>query len=150
MLFRSVEKRDSLQIEALRGTERILFVDDEDLITEMSTELLASLGYTVTSTTDSMEALRLFKENTKAFDLLITDQTMPNMTGLDLAREVLKIEPDFPIILCTGYRAKVSEKKVIDSGIKSICHKPVSNRELALKIREVLRRESSSPKGMVT
>ncbi len=128
---------DEPRQEAREGHERILFVDDEELINEMGTYLLASLGYKVTSTTDSKEALRLFKENTKAFDLIITDQTMPNMTGLELTQEILKINPGFPVILCTGFSTKVNEKNAANAGVKHLFYKPITKKELAAKIREV-------------
>ena len=129
---------DESRAEVQTGNERILFVDDEELIRDMGTELLASLGYRVTSTSDSGEALRVFREMPDGFDLLITDQTMPNMTGLELVEQILQIRPGFPIILCTGFSTKVSEAKVASAGIRHLYHKPIRRRDLATKIREIL------------
>ena len=85
------------------GSERILFVDDEEALVEMGEDILAELGYDVTSRMNSREALALFKARPIPFDLVITDQTMPEMTGLELAKEILAIRPDMPIIMCTGF-----------------------------------------------
>ncbi|MCJ7810362.1 MAG: PAS domain S-box protein, partial [Desulfobulbaceae bacterium] len=99
-----------------RGHERILFVDDENSIVEFNKQRLERLGYTVETRTDSVKALALFLSNPDAFDLVITDMTMPSMTGDALARELLKIRPDLPIILCTGYSARMSEEKAMELG----------------------------------
>jgi len=120
------------------GTERILFVDDEECIAESCCELLEYQGYTVTSTTNSSEALELFKKNPEVFDLVFTDQTMPKMTGTDLAKELLKIRPDVPIILCSGYAAKVSEEVAKGIGIREFCLKPMDIKKLATVARKVL------------
>ena len=133
-----VTTKNEYQREARRGNEHILFVDDEDIIRDLGAELLSALGYKVTSTTDSMEALRLIKEDIQAYDLLITDQTMPGLTGFELSQEVLRIDPDFPIILCTGFSTKVNEVKAAEAGIKHFCYKPLTKREFAVKIREIL------------
>lgn len=124
--------------ETLMGSERVLFVDDEPMVMEMGKDLLASLGYEVTSTIDSEEALQLFKNNPSGFDLLITDQTMPVLTGVELAKEILKIDKNFPIILCTGYSSKVDDEKAKAIGVKSFLMKPLKKDELAKVIREVL------------
>ena len=85
------------------GSERILFVDDEEALVEMGEDILAELGYEVTSRMSSREALALFKSDPSRFDLVITDQTMPDMTGVELAKEILAIRPDMPVIMCTGF-----------------------------------------------
>ncbi len=120
------------------GKERILFVDDEVDITRISRSLLSNLGYRVTVETQSLKALETFQNNPKAFDLLITDHTMPGLTGGDLARSVLQLRPDLPIILCTGYTSAFSEKEARQVGIKKYVIKPLSTRELAEIVREVL------------
>ncbi len=120
------------------GSERILFVDDEAALVEGGKAMMASLGYRVTSGTSSMEALEVFRARPHTFDLVITDMTMPNMTGVHLARELLKIRPDLPIILCTGYSEVISEEKAKSIGIRRLVMKPLFRKDLARIIREVL------------
>ncbi len=121
-----------------RGNERILFVDDEVDITRISHSLLSNLGYKVTVETKSLKALEKFQQNPSAFDLLITDHTMPELTGGDFARSILEVRPDLPIILCTGYTAAFSEQEALQLGIKKYITKPLSTRTLAKVVREVL------------
>lgn len=120
------------------GTERILFVDDENPIAKMGTESLKRLGYTVTMRTSSIEALELFRSKPDDFDLVITDMTMPNMTGVELAVGLMKIRPNIPVILCTGYSKKISDETVTEIGIKAITYKPIAKADLARTVREVL------------
>lgn len=120
------------------GTERILLVDDEEVLTEMNGEILRSLGYQVTARVSPVEAFNTFKKNPAKFDLLITDQTMPHKTGSELAAEILKIQPTLPIILCTGFSSTVDEQKAADIGIKAFLKKPVLKNRLADAVREVL------------
>lgn len=124
------------------GSERILFVDDEVDITHINRSLLSSLGYKVTIATQSLKALEIFQQDPNAFDLLITDHTMPKLTGSDLARSVLQLRPDLPIILCTGYTAAFSEQEALELGIKKYLIKPLSTKELAKIVREVLDNEA--------
>ena len=119
------------------GNERILFVDDEVNITRISHSLLSNLGYKVTVETQSLKALEKIRKDPDAFDLLITDHTMPGLTGGDLARSVLQLRPDLPIILCTGYTAAFSEQEARQVGIKKYVIKPLSTREFAEIVREV-------------
>ncbi|MBN1103634.1 MAG: PAS domain S-box protein [Deltaproteobacteria bacterium] len=118
--------------------ERILFVDDEPELVNMTREMLQPLGYEVFSTTSSVEALRLFREQPDRFDLVITDLTMPHMTGDRLARRMLRIRPDIPIILCTGYSEILTEDKAREMGIQEFVMKPLIRNDLALNIRKVL------------
>ena len=120
------------------GTERILVVDDEPAITEMVSRWLAQLGYTVTTSNNSVEALAMVRENPGGFDLIVTDQTMPFMPGSELAKEVLSVRPGLPIILCTGYSAILTEEKAREIGIKRYAYKPLQGNELARLVREVL------------
>jgi CheY-like chemotaxis protein len=120
------------------GVERILFVDDEKDLTDATTGILTYLGYRVTATTSSLEALALFRSQPDAFDLVITDQTMPEMTGMQLAGELLGVRPDLPIILCTGYSSKVDAGTAGDLGIRAFAMKPVGQEKLAAMIRQVL------------
>lgn len=120
------------------GSERILFVDDEEVVVDANNRILKGLGYRVTPAMDSGDALDIFKRNPKDFDLVITDMTMPHMTGAELADELLKIRPEIPIILCTGYSYLVTPEKARDIGIKDFLMKPFSRREIAEAIRSVL------------
>jgi PAS domain S-box-containing protein len=120
------------------GKECILFVDDEDILVELNNERLTQLGYEVVATTSSLEALEIFKKEPRRFHLVITDYTMPDMTGVDLARRLLKIRNDIPIVLCTGYNDNISPDKANKAGIKGFLLKPQSKTELDLTIRRVL------------
>jgi PAS domain S-box-containing protein len=120
------------------GRETILFVDDEETIVRLGQELLTSLGYTVEVETRSPEALAKFKQDPHRFDLVITDQTMPSMTGEALSRELLRIRPDLPIILCTGFSHIMSAEKAKALGIQAYLMKPLAIRDLAPIVRHVL------------
>ena len=120
------------------GKERILFVDDEAPIAKMGGKALERLGYTVSIRTSSIEALELFRTKPNEFDLVITDMTMPNMTGDRLAIELMKIRPDIPVILCTGYSKRISEESASEMGIKAFAYKPVVKADLAKTVRKVL------------
>jgi PAS domain S-box-containing protein len=125
------------------GYERILFVDDEEALVEIGEELLAELGYEVTVRTSSREALALFRLEPSRFDLVITDQTMPDMTGIQFASEVLTLRPEVPVILCTGFSHTATEKSAKAAGIKGFVMKPLTKRELARTVRRVLDAGSS-------
>ena len=120
------------------GTERILFVDDEELLVELAGDVLEKLGYRVTALTDSIEALNLFSSDPGSFDLVITDQTMPKMTGLRLATKLLKIRNDTPIILCTGHSDSVSPDIAREAGVRVFMMKPLTKESMAKMIRSVL------------
>ena len=120
------------------GTERVLFVDDESVVVDIGIRLLISLGYHATGATSSIEALDLFRAEPQRFDLVIADMTMPKMTGIDLSREMLKIRPDIPIILCSGIKEPKTEAKAKSLGIKAYLKKPLTKRELAGVMRKVL------------
>jgi len=120
------------------GTERILVVDDEKSITTVIQQRLQKLGYQVTTETSSKNAFELFQAAPDSFDLIITDQTMPEMTGEMLTRNILAIREDIPIILCTGYSSKVDQDKARDIGMKAFIMKPVEKRSLAYTVRRVL------------
>ncbi|MEW6427948.1 MAG: response regulator [Thermodesulfobacteriota bacterium] len=121
-----------------RGSERILCVDDEAPIVEICQRSLTSLGYHVETRTGSIEALQLFRARPDDFDLVITDQTMPNMTGIELARELHHVRNRLPVILATGYSEFVCETANPDSLIAKVLLKPLLRRDLALAVREVL------------
>ncbi len=120
------------------GNERILFVDDEDSILEMSGLILESLGYTVTTRISSTDALELFRLRPDDFDLVITDMTMPDMAGDVLARRIMEIRHDTPIILCSGYSQKMSKEAASKIGIKAIADKPIIKTDLAGIVRKVI------------
>ncbi len=120
------------------GTERIMVVDDEKMIAELQKALLERQGYKVTALTSSNAALKLFSTDPEAFDLLLTDQTMPEMSGHELAAEFLARRPDFPIILCTGYSSIISKEQALEMGIKLYIHKPVQRGDLVRFVRDVL------------
>ena len=120
------------------GTERILVVDDEKAIIDIIKRTLTSLGYVVEARTSSLEALELFKVMPDKFDLFITDMTMPQMTGDKLALELIKIRPDIPVILCTGFSENVTQERADTIGIKAFLLKPLLREEMAHTIRKVL------------
>ncbi len=120
------------------GQERILFIDDEQSLVGIGRQVLAKLGYDVVTRTSSIEALELFKAQPDRFDLVITDMTMPQMTGDKLAKELMQIRPDIPIILCTGYSQHISEEKAKGMGIKAFAMKPLVMQDLARTVRKVL------------
>ena len=104
----------------------------------LNQQRLERLGYRVTGKTDPSEALEFFRFDPNQFDLVITDMTIPHMTGDRLAAEVLKIRPRMPVIICTGYRERMSEKKAEALGVRKYIEKPIDLRNLASSIREVL------------
>lgn len=120
------------------GNECILFVDDEDLLVQLNQERLTRLGYEVVGATTSPEAFRIFRKDPGKFHIIITDYTMPQMTGIGLAKKILKIRRDIPIILCTGYNDFVSPEKAKKAGIAEFLLKPQSRTELANAIRRTL------------
>ena len=121
-----------------QGKERILFVDDEEMLAILGGRMLERLGYEVTVNSSSNDALETFKANPEKFDMVITDQSMPNMSGAELAVELLKTRPDIPIILCTGYSKKISEEEAKRLGIRKYLIKPLERRQLAKFVREAL------------
>ena len=137
---KSLSEEQNIQTEepVQGGTERILFVDDEETILIMEKRILERLGYQVTSRTSSIEALEAFRANPDTFDLVITDMAMPNMPGDKLAVELTKIRPDIPVLLCTGFSETMSEEKAASLGINGFLLKPIVMKDLAKKIREVL------------
>lgn len=120
------------------GQGRILLVDDEPEIVAAIQQMLEQLGYRVVALTDSVEALETFRAHQEDFDLVITDQTMPQLTGKDLAREILYLRPDLPIILCTGYSETISREKAQALGIREFVIKPIATRVMAETIQRVL------------
>lgn len=122
----------------LSGKEHILLIDDELPIVEMIQPMLERLGYRVTSITDAMDAIRVFSESPDSFDLILTDQTMPEMTGIELAEKVLSIRESMPIILCTGYSETISPETAKAAGIREFVMKPITKKEMSHAIRRTL------------
>ena len=121
-----------------KGNERILLVDDQDMVAQMEKQMLERLGYHVTVRTSSTDALEAFRTQPDKFDVVITDMTMPNMTGDKLAAELIKIRPAIPVILCTGFSEMMSKEKTAALGIKGFLMKPVVMKDLSSIIRKVL------------
>ncbi len=124
--------------EVPTGNEHILVVDDEETLVQIKRNVLTDLGYRVTATTRSPEALTLFLAAPDDFDLVITDMTMPQMTGSELSQKLLALRPELPIIICTGFSEMLTEAKAKAMGIREYILKPVSRRDLAVIVRRVL------------
>lgn len=122
----------------LQGHGRIMFVDDEEQLTEMSKKILSRYGYTITTFTSSKIALEAFRNAPTDFDMIITDMTMPELTGADLVRQILEIRPEIPCIMCTGYSESIDEQKAKEIGIKAFFLKPIDDIALAKTMKELL------------
>jgi PAS domain S-box-containing protein len=134
----AVEKEPIGSEKLPTGHESILFVDDEKSLVEIEKMMLQRLGYHVVSEFSSRKAFNTFINNIDHFDLVITDMTMPEMTGLELARGISAIKPGIPIIICTGYNNKITEDVAREAGIARVLLKPLEIREFAVTIRELL------------
>ena len=108
------------------------------MLADLGTAMLERLGYTVTMRTSSLEALALFQGKFEQFDAVITDQTMPDITGIDLARQMLRIRPDIPIILCTGYSNLITEEQARAYGVKGFIMKPMTKGGISTLLRKVI------------
>jgi CheY-like chemotaxis protein len=134
----------------LTGTEHILFVDDEPFQTDIAKRMLTRLGYPLTTCTSSIEALDAFRQTPEVFDLVITDMTMPCMPGDVLAKELIVIRPDIPVIVCTGYSERINSDVAAEIGIRELVMKPVVIKDLAEIIRRVMddcRKQPASSAG---
>ena len=120
------------------GNERIIFVDDEYALAELGRDILEALGYDVIAATNSAEVLEIFRAQPDRFDLVVTDMTMPGMTGADLSKELLRIRPDIPIILCTGFSELITEEEAKRLGIREFLMKPLTLGDIARVARKVL------------
>jgi CheY-like chemotaxis protein len=129
----------TLEVEPIpTGQECILWVDDDGALVEVGKQMLEQLGYQVVATSDSRQALYIFQQQGDQFDLVITDYTMPQMTGMDLAQRILDLRPGTPIILCTGYSDSVDADIAEKAGICAFAMKPLAQRELARVVRRAL------------
>ncbi|THB81137.1 MAG: PAS domain S-box protein [Desulfobacteraceae bacterium] len=139
-LINDAEKKDLSEVKNTfeTGDEHILLVDDEDPVIRLEKQILERLGYKVTSRLNSIEALESFKNDPNQFDLVITDMSMPNLTGVQLAKEMLSINPDTPIIICTGFSERINKEKAENIGVKGFLMKPVIKSDMAQMVRKVL------------
>ncbi|MBL0713667.1 MAG: response regulator [Desulfosarcina sp.] len=134
----SVDKGPRAFESAAGGSESILLVDDEPQLVDLLRIMLSSMGYRVSAFTDSREAMRAFEVNPGEFQLVMTDMTMPGMTGQELARRVLQVRPELPVILATGFSERINEEKAYRMGIRKFLYKPIMRKELAAAVREAL------------
>jgi CheY-like chemotaxis protein len=132
------EHAQKIPVSSGQGSERIFVIDDEQAIVAMEKIALERLGYQVRRFADSEEALAAFRADPQGCDLVVTDQTMPHLSGMELAKEFLAIRPDLPIILSTGYSSQASEEEALRVGIRRFIMKPVNIGQLAAAIREIL------------
>ncbi|MBW1834314.1 MAG: response regulator [Deltaproteobacteria bacterium] len=138
-VIKAQQETKQIEIQPIKkSNERILVVDDEKMVVEIQQKMLKRLGYDVTSCTSSVEALKAFQANPDNFDLIITDMTMPDMTGDQLAQKIMEIRTDIPIILCSGFSEKMSNEKAKSLGIKEFLMKPVLIKDLSITIRRTL------------
>jgi len=131
------------------GHEHVLIVDDEHRIVELEQQILESLGYRTYPRTSSIEALEAFRYDPGKFDLVLTDQTMPNMTGLELARSIHEIRSDIPIVLCTGYSEKITPEKLKAIGIRALLMKPIARTDIAVTLRRILDEGNGGPAAVL-
>ena len=150
--FPAIRKEESAQPVSKEGIPtgkgRILYIDDEEILANLGQAMLERLGYEVTVRSSSIEALSTFQNQPETFDAVITDQTMPGMTGIDLAKRMLQIRPGLPIILCTGYSANISEERVQAVGIQALIFKPMSKKDIALQLNRLLQKTSAADLDM--
>jgi CheY-like chemotaxis protein len=136
-----VSQSATSRVEIPGGNERILFIDDEQSVAEVNKQILERLGYKVFDHTDSIKALESFRSDPAKYDLLITDMSMPNMTGKKLATEIKKIRSDIPVILCTGYSDQIDEISAKALDVDAFVMKPIMMKNIANTIRRVLDKE---------
>ena len=117
---------------------RILLVDDDIHLLKLGEKIIERLGYNVISQQNAKDALEIFKDLPSQFDLVITDYRMPQMTGAELSEEILKISPDMPIILCSGYSSDFGEQEAAELGIGWFMRKPLMNKDFATLIEKAL------------
>jgi CheY-like chemotaxis protein len=132
------EKQQKHEVGVVGRAEQILLVEDNEMLAEMFPELLESLGYEVELARDGQEGLDLYQANREKYDLVITDQTMPRMNGDKLIRAIFELDPEQPVILCTGYSDVVDRENVLAMGVKSFLNKPLTLDEIRQAIQEAL------------
>jgi CheY-like chemotaxis protein len=136
MSFEKVEDKPMPPLSM--GTEKILFVDDEKAVADLGRQMFGELGYQVETRTSPIEAFEAFRANPQKFDLVIADMTMPQMSGLKLARKIMEIRPGMPIILCTGFSEQANEQAAGAMGIRAFLYKPLVMRDIAGAVRKAL------------
>ena len=147
LMIKDAEKGAVDQVSQIEfGTENLLLVDDEVSVAKLEKLMLERLGYKVIVQTNSVDALTVFEANPESFDLVITDMTMPAMTGDQLAREILLIKPDIPIIICTGFSERVNKEQAEVIGVKGFLMKPVIKFDMAQMVRKILDEAKNSNK----
>jgi CheY-like chemotaxis protein len=135
----------NLQIEpSPGGSETILLVDDEEIVMEIGREILEDLGYRVVARVSSIEAYNAFHASPDKFDALVTDYTMPQMTGIELVRKIKGLRGDLPTIMCTGFSTELTAPKLHDAGVDILLNKPILSHELAVALRKLLDRGSGN------
>jgi signal transduction histidine kinase/CheY-like chemotaxis protein len=143
---KSLELPELHQLQFLaQGNERILLVDDEDGLAELGAKLLTALGYRVTAYTSPEEALAAFRDHSNDFDLLITDMVMPKINGETLARQILSLRADLPVIVYTGFSDQIPAERIKQMGVKTVLRKPITIHSLSQAIRKVLMERSVAP-----
>jgi CheY-like chemotaxis protein len=146
IFFKGMEKQAPSKTETIEalpaGAERILLVDDEQILAELGKELLESVGYSVVTETNSLQAMETFRADPDGFDLVITDMTMPGLRGEELARQIIALRPGMPIILCTGYSDLIDEKRAREIGIREFVMKPYVVANFVQTIRKALKKET--------
>jgi PAS domain S-box-containing protein len=151
ILFPVVSEKPVMEVktsdEIPRGNETILFVDDEESIANMTHQMLERLGYKVETKLNPVEALELFKSKPDHFGLVITDMTMPQMTGVKLSEKLKAVRSDIPVIICTGHSSLVDEEKAKKLGIAAYIMKPIVMSDIAKIIRKVLAYKERSGQG---
>jgi PAS domain S-box-containing protein len=123
-----------------KGSERILLVDDEKALADIEKQLLNWMGYEVEIRTSPIEAIEAFRANPQKFDLVLTDMTMPQMTGIKMAKQMIEIRTDIPVIVCTGFSDQINEDQALSAGVKALLLKPVVAREMSEAIRKALKK----------
>ena len=132
-------KKQTLDTSVNRwGNEHILLVDDEPMLVDSAKESLEFYGYRVTATTSAKDALKLFQSEPNCYDIIVTDQTMPELTGVHLAKKVMAVRPRIPVIICTGHSAVINADTALALGIKSLLMKPLDSEKLAAEVRKAL------------
>jgi len=139
----AIRKSEAIETSLL-GSEHILIVDDEPVIVSMYAKSLEKRGYKIYSCTNPHEALDRLQKTPDQFDLVVTDYSMPKLTGIELAQKMLTVRNDLPIILCTGFSEQVDPESLFKAGIRELIKKPVLQRELAQTIRTVLNKNTIS------
>ncbi|MBN2108115.1 MAG: PAS domain S-box protein [Deltaproteobacteria bacterium] len=139
-----VEKSEAPPEIQRGGGGTVLLIDDEEMLVDLGTAILKTLGYSVVSSASSPEALKIFTADPQSFDAVITDFTMPYLTGYELAQEFLRIRADIPIILCTGFSSQISEEQAQAAGIRAFVMKPYNMREIAATLQAVLATRQST------